>query len=252
MYKLYLHLVLLLFIAPRFWAQKVSKDSSLAFPFVAATYNLQFPAGDMAKRFGLNSQMELMALYKTRNYWLYGASMGYMFGNKVKENNIFSGIGDTLGYLIDKEGHLVKPFLFERGLSGFVYTGKMLKKWAPNANSGIFLLAGLGFIQHKIKIELENESSLPQLNKEYKKGYDRLTNGCALSGIAGYSYFSRNKIVNFYAAVQCVYAFTQSRRSFDFDKMHKDSENRQDILLGIKAAWILPLYKRSSVDFYYY
>ena len=110
---------------------------------------------------------------------------------------------------------------------------------------------GVGLIQHKIRIEVIG-NNIPQLSKEYKKGYDRLSNGLLLTQSVGYLYLSTNRLLNFYIGVECMEGFTQSRRSFDYDLMKQDTKKRLDVLYGGKIAWILPLYKKAPQSFYYY
>jgi hypothetical protein len=108
-------------------------------------------------------------------------------------------------------------------------------------NSGLVLNMGVGLIQHKIRIEVIG-NNVPQLAKAYKKGYDRLSNGLLLSQDLGYLYLSDNRLLNIYFGFECMEGFTQSRRSFDYDKMQRDTKKRLDILYGVKIAWILPVY----------
>jgi hypothetical protein len=43
-------------------------------------------------------------------------------------------------------------------------------------------------------------------------------------------------------------AFTQSRRSYNFDTRSTDTESRQDFLTGFKIGWTLPLYLGENAD----
>ena len=90
------------------------------------------------------------------------------------------------------------------------------------------------------------------LNEDYKKGYDRLTNGFYLSQFIGYTFLDVRKRVNFYVGVEVNEAFTQNRRSWNYDMNLKDDATRNDILLGIKVGWILPIYFTPTEKYYYY
>ena len=175
-----------------------------------------------------------------------------MFGNQVHESGILDSIKTSDGFLIESDGKLVDTHLLERGFSTFLKFGKLFTAWGPNKNSGIVAIAGLGFIEHKIRIELIGGSnkSTPQLSDEVKKGYDRLSNGIALSQSLGYIYLSNNRITNFYAGIEIIEGFTKNRRNFDYDLMKKDDRLRTDLLFGIRVGWILPLYKRMPKEFY--
>ena len=103
-------------------------------------------------------------------------------------------------------------------------------------------------LQHKIRIE----GAAPQLMGEYKKGYDRLSNGLALGEFIGYVHLGKNHFINFFAGFEIIEAFTKNRRSFNIDTIEKDDTKRLDILSGFKFGWIIPLYRRNADEFYYY
>jgi hypothetical protein len=231
-------------------AQISIKDSSIYTPYVGLSYGYQFSSGDMETRFGDNSAIGLNLDFKTKKYWSFGINGSYIYGKEVKES-LFDSISTPSGGIINGNGEYADVRLFERGFTVSVTAGRMLAFKKPNPNSGFILTIGAGFIQHKIRIETIG-NNVPQLSKEYKKGYDRLTNGFLLSQNLGYLYLSNNRLVNFYIGLECMQGFTQSRRSFDYDLMKKDTQKRVDVLYGGKIAWILPLYKKAPLEFYTY
>jgi hypothetical protein len=231
-------------------AQVSVKDSSIFAPYVGISYGYQLSAGDLVKRFGNNSSVALALDFKTKKYWTFGINGSYFFGKDVKES-LFDSIATPTGAIINRNGEFADVRLFERGFTTSLTAGRMFSFKKPNPNSGIVFSVGVGFIQHKIRIETIDNNA-PQLSKEYKKGYDRLSNGFLLSQNLGYLYLSSNRLVNIYFGLECLEGFTQSRRSFDYDLMKQDTEKRLDILYGAKIAWILPLYKRTPQEFYTY
>ena len=121
----------------------------------------------------------------------------------------------------------------------------------PNKNSGLLLMGGLGFLQHRIRIEnLDNR--VPNLNDDYVKGYDRLSNGFAAHQFIGYMHLSNSRRLNFYVGFELNQAWTQNRRGYNFDKQQVDKEKRLDLLYGIKVGWILPLYPKGAQKYFYY
>jgi hypothetical protein len=92
----------------------------------------------------------------------------------------------------------------------------------------------------------------PQLAGDLKKGYDRLTNGPSVSEYFGYTYLSNNRLLNFFVGLECSQAFTKDRRIWDYQMMKPDDSQRLDLLYGLRAGWILPLYKRVPKAYYYY
>ncbi len=250
----YNSIIILLFIqaiAINLTAQVSIKDSAIATPLVGISYGYQFPAGDMANRFGNNSAIQLNVDFKTRKQWIVGINGSYLFGKQIRETGLFDSIITSDGYIISQNGEFADVRLYERGFTISATAGRMFSFKKPNPNSGFVFNFGIGFIQHKIRIETIG-NNVPQLTKEYKKGYDRLTNGILLSENLGYLYLSNNRLVNFYIGFECMQGFTQNRRSYDYDLMKQDTKKRLDILYGGKVAWILPLYKKAPQDFYIY
>ena len=232
-------------------AQISIKDSSATIPMVSASFGLQLPKGNLADRFGSNASLGFSFFIKNKNNWMYGVDWNYMFGRNIKESGILDSIKTENGQIIAPSGEYAEVIIYERGFHSSVYFGRLFPVLGPNPNSGIFYLVGLGLLQHKIRIE-DTGNQTPQLAPEYRKGYDRLTNGFAINQFAGYSFLGNNKLVNFYAGIEFVHAWTQSRRSYDYDLMRRDTQKRKDMLIGIRAGWILPLYKRTPREFYYY
>lgn len=239
---------LAIFLSAR--SQVSVKDSSVASPMISASYGYYFSAGDLTKRFGNNSSLQLGVDFKSKYNWIVGLNGSYIFGKTVKES-LFDSIASPDGYIIDKLGGFADIRLYERGFTASATLGRLFPFKKPNPNSGIVFNIGLGFIQHKIRIETIG-NNIPQLDSDYKKGYDRLTNGFLLSQNLGYLYLSNNRIANFYIGFECMQGFTQNRRSYNFDQMKQDTEKRVDILYGGKVSWILPLYKKAPKEFYTY
>ncbi|HSH66282.1 MAG TPA: hypothetical protein VLB84_10905 [Bacteroidia bacterium] len=224
-------------------------DSSVYVPIIATGYGHYFPGGDLVWRFKNNSSLFLDVDFKLKNYWMIGLNGSYLFGRNVKERLFDSISKDNI--IINSEGDFADIRLYERGFTVSANAGRMFALNKKRPNCGIVFKLGLGFIQHKIRIEVIG-NNVPQLSKEYKKGYDRLSNGFLLSQNLGYLYLSSNRLVNLYFGLECMEGFTQSRRSFDYDKMQRDTNKRLDILYGAKVAWILPLYKQAPKEYYTY
>jgi hypothetical protein len=90
------------------------------------------------------------------------------------------------------------------------------------------------------------------LDNNYKKGYDRLTNGLGLLGSVGYRFFGNKRLVNFYLALDMSANFTAERRDYNFDLLGKNDQQRTDILTGFRAGWTLPLYPSAPEKKYFY
>jgi len=230
-------------------AQKSIADSAIFTPQITIHYEFQIPGGDLAKRFGNNSAIGGSVLFKTKKNWVWGAEGSFIYGSNLKEENIFNMLKTEKGAIIDGNGMYTDLRLYERGFNFYGRFGKVFPVFGPNPNSGILIMGGLGFLQHKIRIEV-NGNSAPQLKDDYKKGYDRLTNGFAASEFIGYIHYSNRKTINFYAGIEITEAWTKNRRSFNFDQMKKDNTQRLDLMYGIRAGWIFRI-NREPKAFYY-
>jgi hypothetical protein len=230
------------------FAQHNIRDT-ISFPMIGATFGYQLPGGDMADRFGNNFNVGGVFLWKLKNNLIFGFAGDFIFGDDVKENTILDKYKTPDGNIIDEHGHYATVLLYERGLKFEIRIGKIFPVIGPNKNSGLMANLGLGYMQHKIRIETP-ESSIPYISGDYSKGYDRFSTGPALTEFIGYMNFSNSRLVNFYAGFEFTQAFTENRRAMNFDTGMKDDNSRRDLLFGIRLGWVFPLYKRSADKYY--
>ncbi len=215
-----------------------------------ANYCGQIPAADLASRFGLNSTVSGGFDYKYK-LWLFGAEGNFIFGNKVKEPDIVNQLRDDDGYIVDIEGNPSNVTLFERGWAIRAQVARIVPVGKPNKNSGLKFGIGLGYLEHKILVNA-NPRLLPQLDKQYRKGYDRLAGGVLLSEFIGYQFFDNRKYINFHVGIELMQAFTQPLRSYNFDTNAPDPiQRRIDLLFGIKVGWIIPIFSKERREKFY-
>jgi len=231
--------------------QTDSIDRPDVIPMIFPAYAFQWPAGDLADRFGASSTIGGGFLVKTGKNWLIGVDANFIFGNRMKEDSLLQNLLTTEGYIIDQQGQYADVSLFERGFYSSVKLGKVIPIFGSNVNSGLMLLAGAGYLQHKIRIEVVNNSA-PQLQGDYMKGYDRFTDGFQINQFVGYIHIGESGLANFFAGFEFVESWTQNRRSLNFDEGRRDDKKRLDVLYGIKIGWIIPFKRRMPKDFYYY
>ncbi len=217
-----------------------SKNHSSGLSLFHINYSYQIPGKDMAKRFYNNSSLGVGFLRKTKHNWCWGMELDFFFRDKVKQKNIFDSIATQNNQIIDGNGQYADISLYERGYNAFIKAGKIIPLTSKNKNSGLLFTIGLGFMEHKIKIH-NSDNSVPQINKDYQKGYDHLTNGIAFTEFIGYLFISPKSAIRFYAGIEMIQALTRSRRSIDFITQTKDIQRRTDLLNGIKAGLIIPL-----------
>ena len=207
----------------------------------------------MADQFGSNSTVGPGFMWKTKSNWLFGAEYNFLFGNNVKNGKeIFKYLLDSDGNVISGDGTPALAATFERGYIVGAKFGKLIPVSKSDKNSGIFFTAGLGYMSHKIRIEVENQSA-PQLKGDYKRGYDRLSGGLMLCQSFGFMYFGKSRLLNFTLSVEAFEGWTKPYRDYYFDTMAPPPEGRQfDFLIGPKVAWMIPLRERSVSEFFYY
>ncbi|MCY7408995.1 MAG: hypothetical protein LH473_01865 [Chitinophagales bacterium] len=213
------------------------------------TYGYALPFGDLADRFGSNHLMGASLFFKMKDNYLLGFEGNLIFGGNIKEDTIIDGLLTSQGFLIGVNGLAESAYLYERGYTLFVKFGKLIPAFGSNPNSGINFNVGAGFMQHKIKIQ-DPDKVLPYVTGEYAKGYDRLTNGFALTQYIGYQNLDKRKRINFNAGIEFNEAFTQNRRDWNTDQMKKDDAKRFDMLIGLKFSWILPFYGKGESRIY--
>jgi len=225
-------------------------DSSINMSMIHIHYSFLIPGGDLATRFGNSINIGTGFLRKTKSNYLWGAEVNYLSGSEVKENYIFDSVKTNRGQYITNDGRFGDVRTTERGFSSYANIGKIIPVFNSNKNSGIMLLCGVGFLQHQIHIEVLEEN-VPSLNGDYRKGYDRLTNGVSLHQFVGYSYLSTRLRFNFFAGLEFSQSYTKNRRDWDFYAQRQLSESRKDYLNGVKFGLILPLYQRKPKEFYF-
>jgi len=244
--------LLVLAMIPALVFSQEKKAEAKSFCMFTGAYTLQAPGGDLKTRFGLNSNIGGSFLYKHKSNVFFEINSNFIFGDALEEESrtILDGVTDSEGHIINEHGEFAKVVLSERGFFVGGRLGYIFPVLKGNPNSGIMFSAGGGLLQHKIRIDNDGNNA-PQILDDYKKGYDKLTNGFALTEFVGFVYFGKKHLVNFYFGVEFYQAFTQSRRSYDFNLMAPDTQKRKDLLSGIKVGWIIPIYKRMPDPFYF-
>jgi len=218
---------------------RINNGNIFSFDFA---YGFHLPGGDMKDRFGRNNDVGGALEYMTdKGNWIFGVRGGYLFGKVVKED-VLADFRTTDGNIIGSSATYANVALLERGIYTNIEFGKLIGLVPGNPRSGLRLTIGMGVLQHKIRLEEDRASFVPQIVNDYAKGYDRLSNGFAITEFIGYQHMANNRLINFFAGFEFIQAFTQNRRDWDFALERKDDKKRKDFLVGFKAGWILPFY----------
>ncbi len=230
-------------------AQYNIRDSSLTFPMVGVSFAYQVPGGDLTERFGNNFNIGGVFHWKLKNNWIVGLEGNFFFSDEVKENSFLNKYLTPDKNIINGNGQYAIVNLVERGLKMEMKAGKIFPVVGPNKNSGLMTTLGIGYLQHKILIETP-QSSIPYLEEEYSKGYDRLSTGLSVTEFLGYINFGNKRLINFYAGFEFTQAFTKNRRTMNFDTGLNDNKSRIDLFFGLRIGWVFPIYKRSADKIY--
>ncbi len=235
--------ILILFILIGYIAK--SQDDKENFLNIGITnfsfgYGIEFPFADLSDRFGKNLKFTLGAERITSSNWIYGIEFSYMFGDTVKED-VLSNLKLSNGEILGADNAFAEVFTRERGLFIGANIGKMIP-FSSKSRSGLRITGAAGILAHYVRIQ-DEARSLPQIEGDYLKGYDRLTRGFALREFIGYQHVTENKRVNFYIGLEFTQGFTSSVREINFDTgLPTNKERRFDGMIGLKAAWILPFF----------
>ena len=230
--------------------QKRSKTTNNAV-LISPYYTALFPIGELSRRYGTSNDAGLNISFKVAKNFLIGVEGAYIFGRQVKENPLSNMLTYTSNQIIGQDGSLNDIPLQLSGFEVALRVGKLIPVMKKHPNSGVEISLAPGFMQHKILIN-GNTNIIPQLNSTYKQGYDRMTNGPMLAGNIGFLYLEKKKFLSFYGGLDFAAGFTQERRSWNFDLMSADKHQRIDMMIGIKLAWIIPVFTNRDSEVYYY
>ncbi|MBP8822994.1 MAG: hypothetical protein KBH07_05085 [Flavobacteriales bacterium] len=249
LHSLLLSAALMAWAAPSY-AQGGLQDTSILLVPLTISYAYQLPSGDLAQRFGANSNLGFSASVKFKSNYSLGLEGGYLFGNNVQERNVLREMTTGNGVVVNQDGEPADILLFERGYTVMAFAGKVIPIAGPNPNSGILLKLGAGYMAHKLLIQHQNDV-LPALEGDYLKGYDRLSAGPVGMFFAGYQHLGNSRFVNFMVGFELQVAFTRSMRPYNFDSGRADEDTHVDGLSGLRAGWTFPIYKTRDNRQYY-
>lgn len=241
---------LLLLTAHSSFGQRNVRDSTQATTHLGLGFGGYMPALDLADRFGESLKVGATLSRKMKSNWYTGLNFAYFFGNDVTEPGLLQNLLTDEGTIVDNQGQIAEINVGMRGYYIGVEAGRLFPVVGPNPNCGILAKVGLGYLHHKIRLEHQFHE-VTQLEDPYLQGYDRLTNGFGANQFIGYFHMSSNRLVNFYAGLECIQGWTKGRRELNFDTLETDDQLRTDMLIGLRLGWVLHFYRRES-DVYYH
>lgn len=217
---------------------------------IGAQGGYDIPFGDMAKNFGPSWRVGGSLQYRLQNNWQFGVKGDFLFGTDMRDDSLLWNLKDVSGFYLNDEGRRVGMEIAERGYMLGLTGGKMFPFSKAHPNRGLLVQLTAGFMQHKV-FYFNLQDNFAQLRGDYKKGYDRLTNGVFIEPYIGYQHFSENGLVNFHVGVGATLGFTAGRRDWQLDLARPYNQSRLDGLFGIRAGWYFAIYKKRSEDVFY-
>ncbi|MDB9895524.1 MAG: hypothetical protein ACKVLD_03495 [Flavobacteriales bacterium] len=221
------------------------------FSAITLDYGYHMPRGEISNTFGNNSSVGINFIKAKSNNIFYGLKANYLFSENINDSSLFNNINTESGYVIDGSGSFANIILLEKGFSSHIYVGYSFHN-KENKDQGLYISSGIGFLQHKIFIDTKNQY-IPQLDSQYKKGYDQLTNGISTQINIDYIFMGKNSNLQFFTGLEYTLAFTKNKRNYNLSNMQNTSENlRYDQLMGLKIGLIIPISRKNTEEFHYF
>ncbi len=248
----FLFAIVLILLSFSTFSQRNVKDSIIGTPWVGVHYGANWTSADLADRYGFLNHIGIISGYKTNRNWYYGLDANFIFGNQIRMSGIFNHLVDSNGNITDVNGDIAMVYVYARGFNVNLSVGKVFPVLSPNQNSGIFVHGGIGYLAHKMRIETQDQV-IPQIELDYKKGYDRLTVGPNFHQFVGYAFMSNGGFYNFYAGFYAQEGLTKNARTIFYDQpeVAVPMNTRLDLQFGVRAGWFIPFYRRMPKEFYY-
>lgn len=207
--------------------------------------------GDLADRFGGGFALDGGIDYAPAGGpWQVGLMAAFGFGNTVKED-VLAGLRTDAGHVIGNQRQPASVALRQRQLfvgPRFGYTLPL----GPNGRAGLKSSTALGYFYSRIRLQPDPVQFVPQIDGRRAAGYDRLAGGPAVYQFLGYQQLALDRRLNFYLGAEITAGFTRPRRSFDVATAGAlPATGRTDIVLGLRAGLILPLYLGTGEEIFY-
>jgi len=247
-----LHFIVAFLIATALTAQGLAGAKNLdGAVLVNLGYGPFASAGDLGDRFGGGWSIDGGATWMPKNSNLeFGFRVQYGFGTQLKED-VLSGLRTREGFIIGNQRSPADIQLRQRQLFIGPAAGYTLAL-GKNKRAGIHLKTSLGYFFHRIRLQEDVVQVVPQLRDDLLPGYDRLTGGFAVHQFLGYQQLALDRRLNFYLGGEVMAGFTKALRNFDIPTgAPPSSDGRTDIVLGVKAGLIIPLYFGEGREIFY-
>lgn len=244
-------------------ANKTEIDTATRIVWINACFGYHLPVGKLAETFKGNFNLGAGFTLKTASNWTWSANFNYMFGAPLRGDdltfykNLFGDIPFKVTpesvKIIDGSGYASDVYFDGRYWNVSAGLGKVIpvNRWK---NSGIWIQASFGFMQHKIHIDVPDPSTndIPHFSDDYKPGYDRRSSGFYMSQFIGYLFMQKTRVASFYAGVEIYEMWTKPDRTYVFPVGPTENIGTEfSALFGLKVGWIIPIHEKKKTINYY-
>jgi len=231
----------------------ITYDNAL---IITPTIQINAPSGDLKDKSGVIYGFGMGMDYKFAKNIFFGVEGHFIFSPDSKQSSHIQNALSGSGLVITNEdgiGVLDDVNLSIRGAQIKSTIGKSFYFRKDKPNNGLLLKFGIGYLQHKILIDV-NKRITPQLSGDYAKGYDRLQRGILFSQYIGLIKLEKGKFVNLAVGFEITEAITNNVRPHDFYLNKKISDTYLDLMFGLKVSWMIPVFlgETSTNKYYYY
>ncbi len=221
--------------------------------FIEVHYNSNWTAADLSSRYGFLNNIGAGIQFKTKNAFTLGVEGNLIFGNSFRSefDSVFSHLIDSYNNITDINGDIARVLVYSRGFYSNLVFGKLFS-FNENKRDYLWFQMGMGYLQHRMRIET-NAQVVPQIEQEYRKGYDRYSSGINFSQSLSYALIPEDRYYNFYLGIYVQEGLTYNRRLINFDDPDNNvsKELRLDIQFGLRLGWLIPFYGREPKDYYF-
>ena len=200
---------------------------------------------DLANGFPQFASLPTGLYYKSAKNLTLGVNHTPFWGNKVSYTNLFGDMLGPSGEILDQNGFPTIIRYYMRGNSTTLTAGKLFGG-KPGKPGQFEIALGAGFMQHYVKMQFD-VGRTPQLEGEYAKGYDRLTNGLQLVQHFRWHYLNP-ETMSLFAGLDISQGLTRNRRSWNFGEYGPDNSLHFDFYAGLSAGIIIPLSLKSQAQ----
>lgn len=211
-------------------------------PTISLGYGGHLPMADLEDRFGRALQFSIGGILPVFNKGEVQARFAYGFGNRVKED-VLAGLRNRDGFIFGSDKFPADIQQKYRSTFSAILIARKLGKTPLHE-----VVVGLGpsYLTHKIRVQPDPQQQVPQINGDYRKGYDRLTAGFGITESVSYRYHSPSDAFHLEIAVFSLQHRTQHLRSHDFASVISGTltpltRSRTDIISGVEVRWLIPL-----------